>query len=91
MEVGSKRQSKTRRNSSVREARTESRFLKTRETGQFGQRAGDRGHGGSAWKRWPNKRDHKNGDNKNRMTVRADGTIRDHGKTKTRSGTRKRK
>ena len=25
------------------------------------------------------------------MTVRADGTIHDHGKTKTRSGTRKRK
>jgi RHS repeat-associated protein len=32
------------------------------------------GHGGSKWKRWPNKRDKKN--NKNRESVRPDGSCR---------------
>ncbi len=38
------------------------------------ERAGDRAHGGSKWKRWPNARDKRR--NKNRESVRPDGSVR---------------
>ncbi len=38
------------------------------------ERAGDRAHGGSKWKRWPNARDRRR--NRNRESVRPDGSVR---------------